>query len=241
MKKFFKISVLITVVTVLAVLVNYTIIVIKARKATPRIIEKALAADNISVRVEDLSKWQLDALLMIEDPAFYQHKGVDLKTPGAGLTTITQGLVKIYYFDRFKPGIAKIKQTLIAGFALDPLVSKDLQLQLFINNIYLGSVNGRPVIGFDNAAKVYYGKPINQLSEREYLSIVAMINSPQGFHILERPAANAKRTERLIKVVSGEYKPKHLMDLYYGKLDRETQKYLAPASYFPKLYEDRQD
>lgn len=44
--------------------------------------------------ISDLSAWQLDALLKIEDPAFYRHKGVDLKTPGAGLTTITQSLVK---------------------------------------------------------------------------------------------------------------------------------------------------
>lgn len=27
----------------------------------------------------------------------------------AGITTITQGLAKIFYFDHFKPGIAKLK------------------------------------------------------------------------------------------------------------------------------------
>lgn len=27
------------------------------------------------------------------------------------------------------------------------------------------------------------------------------------------------------------------MDIYYGKLDAETRKGLAPASYFPGLYE----
>lgn len=238
MKKFLKIITLTFGFFLLAVLGYYLIIIIKARVETPRIIGQALRAENMVLKVSDLSEWQLNALLKIEDPAFYRHKGVDLRTPGAGLTTITQGLVKMYYFERFEAGLAKIKQTLIARFALDPLVAKDLQLQLFINNVYLGDVNGEPVYGFDKAARVYYGKPVNQLSQKEYLSIVAMINSPQGFHILKRPAANAERTERLMKVVSGEYRPKHLMDMYYGKLDRETQKYLAPASYFPKLYED---
>ncbi len=238
MKKYNKFTTLFVILSFLAIIINYTYVVFKARMETPRIINQALQAENISLKVSDLSKWQLDALLMIEDPAFFKHKGVDLKTPGAGLTTITQSLVKIYYFERFKPGLAKIKQTLIARLALDPLVSKDLQLQLFINNVYLGNVNNEPVNGFDKAAKVYYGKPVNKLSEREYLSIVAMIISPKGFHILERPAANAERTERLLKVVSGEYQPKHLMDMYYGKLDRETQKWLAPASYFPTIYEN---
>ncbi len=236
MKKILKLIIVLFSLFILIICINYTIVVIKARMETPQIIEKALKADNVTLKLNDLSKWQIDALLKIEDPAFFQHKGVDLKTPGAGLTTITQSLVKMYYFDHFKPGFAKIKQTLIARFALDPLVSKDDQLQLFINNSYLGSVNNKPVIGLKNASETYYQKPLNQLSQKEYLSIIAMINSPQGFHIINRPAANTERTERLMKVVSGEYKPKHLMDIYYGKLDRETQKYLAPASYFPIIY-----
>lgn len=237
MKKIIKITSLSLASFFLLIMLYFTAVVIKARVDTPKLIQTALDSKNIILKVSDLSQWQLNALLKIEDPAFYQHKGVDLRTPGAGLTTITQGLVKIYYFKHFQPGIAKIKQTLIARFALDPLVSKDDQLQLFTNNVYLGSVNNKPVNGFATAADVYYHKSIGQLSTREYLSIVAMINSPQGFHILDRPTANQERTVRMMKVVSGEYKPKHLMDMYYGKLDRETQKYLAPASYYPAIYE----
>jgi hypothetical protein len=38
-------------------------------------------------------------------------------------------------------------------------------------------------------------------------------------------------------VISGEYKPKGLMDLYYGELNEEEAKSgLAPASYFPEIY-----
>jgi membrane peptidoglycan carboxypeptidase len=159
-----------------------------------------------------------------------------LKTPGAGLTTITQSLVKIFYFDQFKPGLAKFKQTLIARYALDPLVSKDDQLTLFINYIYLGNVNGKAAIGLENAARAYYRKTLDQLSEEQYLSIIAMIIAPQNFHILDRPAANAERTRRLKQVMVGEYRPKELMDIYYGELAPETQKGLAPASYFPSQY-----
>lgn len=221
---------------IIIITIYFTSVVIKARSETPRIIRTALQAPNMTLEVDDLSRWQLRALLAIEDPNFYHHKGIDLKTPGAGITTITQGLVKMYYFKHFKPGIAKLKQTLIARFALNSLVSKDDQLKLFINNIYLGNVNGKAMIGFANAAEVYYGKPVSRLSEEEYLSIVAMIIAPANFHIFNRPEANAERTKRLSKVVSGKYRPKALMDLYYGKLDRETQKGLPPASYYPSLY-----
>lgn len=238
MKKLGKITFMVLAILILIVIIYFTATIIKARLDTSGIIGKALHAGNITLKVSELSQWQLGALLKVEDPNFYQHNGVDFRTPGAGLTTITQGLVKIYYFDHFKPGLAKIKQTLIARYALNPLVSKKDQLTLFINNIGFGAVNGEPVIGFYDAAEMYYGKTVNQLSEDEYLSIVAMIVAPRNFHLRERPAANAERTRRLKKVVSGEYQPKHLMDIYYGKLDRETQKGLAPASYFPSIYND---
>lgn len=224
MFKWIKIILIAIVSFILVIAIYFTIVVVRARMETPRIIRTALQASNITLEANDLSEWQLHALLAVEDPNFYKYKGVDLKTPGAGITTITQSLVKKYYFEHFKPGIAKIKQTLIARYALDPLVSKDDQLKLFINNIYLGNVNGEPVIGFDNAARVYYHKKIARLSEMEYLSIIAMIIAPVNFHLFNRPEVNAERTGRLAKVVSGEYKPIALMDIYYGRLDQETQK-----------------
>ncbi|MFA5031777.1 MAG: biosynthetic peptidoglycan transglycosylase [bacterium] len=239
MKRFLKITFRVIILFVAVILSYCTIVVIKARIDTPKIIKKALNADNMTLKLSDLNQWQIDALLTIEDPNFYKHNGMDLKTPGAGITTITQGLVKIYYFSHFKPGFAKLKQTLIAVFALNSLVSKNDQLRLFINNVYLGNVNNKLVIGFDKAANIYYNKPINQLTEREYLSIVAMIIAPQNFNILNRPEANLERTERLISVILGEYKPKSLMDIYYGQLDEETQKGLAPSSYFPSIYDKK--
>lgn len=239
MKKYVNNTLFALGLVILLIFIYFVTMIIKARVDTPEMKKKALNANNIILKVVDLSQWQIHALLAVEDPNFYHHKGVDLKTPGAGLTTITQALVKIYYFDNFKPGLAKIKQTLIARFALNSLVSKNDQLTLFINNIYLGNVNGKSVIGFNDAAKTYYHKAFNKLNSDEYLSIVAMINAPNSFNIISQPVANIERTRRIKKVVSGEYKPKHLMDMYYGKLDKKTQKGLAPASYFPSIYKDK--
>ena len=236
MKKPLKLVLLGLALSILFVPGYFSVVILQARRETPKLIGQALNAE-MALKVSDLSPWQRRALLAVEDPGFYRHHGVDLKTPGAGLTTITQGLVKMYYFAHFKPGIAKIKQTLIARYALDPLVSKDDQLTLFINRINLGSAEGKPVNGFAAAARAYYHKTVAELSEYEYLSLVAMIVAPQNFHLVARPAANAERTRRLARVVSGEYKPRQLMDIYYGKLDAETREGLAPASYFPGIYE----
>jgi membrane peptidoglycan carboxypeptidase len=215
MKKYVRNTLLALELIVLLSFIYFGAVIIKARIDTPGILKKALNTNNITLKIKDLSPWQIDALLAVEDPNFYHHNGVDLKTPGAGLTTITQALVKIYYFDHFKPGLAKIKQTLIARYALNSRVSKNDQLILFINNVYLGNANGKSIIGFNNAAQTYYHKFFHKLGNDEYLSLVAMIVAPNNFNILNQPAANIERTGRIKKVISGEYKPKQLMDIYY--------------------------
>ena len=104
-----------------------------------------------------------------------RYPSVSGSTPGTGITTISQGLVKIYYFDDFKPGIQKIKQTLIARFAFDIMTPKDTILKLFINDVYLGQHDGRAINGFENAARSYLSKSFKDLTCDEYLGLVAMI------------------------------------------------------------------
>jgi len=189
----------------------FTTIVI-ARRHTPHIVQEIIQSDAIVLQLSDVSDRQLHILLTVEDPNFYNHRGVDLRTPGAGLTTITQGLVKKLYFKEFKPGIRKIKQTLIARFALDPLVSKDDQLTLFIN-IFDFCFGAK---GFGEAAQYYYGKSFHELSEDEYISLVAMCVGCGSYNPIYNAEVNAERVSRIKKVLSGEYIPEKMKDIYYG-------------------------
>jgi membrane carboxypeptidase/penicillin-binding protein len=200
-----------------AVMVYYTVVVLKARADTPGIVEEVLASGRIKLQLSDLSDRQRAILLTVQDPNFYHHRGVDMQTPGAGVTTLTQGLVKFYYFDEFKAGIPKIKQTLIARFAFDPLVPKERQLLMFINEVYLGHHHDKAVKGLEDGARYYYAKPFRDLSEAEYLGLVAMIRAPARFHVLKKPADNQERVIRIKKVLSGEYIPKDNSDFLYDR------------------------
>jgi len=219
-------------VLVLVTVAHYSVVVYNARNYTRDVIMPQIESEPMPLEVTDLSERQLQILLAVEDPAFYEHGGVDFRTPGAGITTITQGLVKQLYFERFKPGVAKLRQTLIAAFAFDPLVAKDDQLRLFINMCHLG--NGTQ--GFEEAAQAYCGKPFASLTEDEYISLVAMIIAPRTFNLERYPERNAERVQRIKKLVAGEYVPKGLMDLFYGRLDEETQNGVPPFSYFERYY-----
>lgn len=188
----------------------------------------------------ELSRRQKKILIKVQDPGFYQHNGIDLSTPGAGLTTITQAIVKKLYFEHFTPGIAKVKKSLIARFVVDGLISKDDQLTLFINTMYFGKVGEKPVAGIKSAAAAYYRQPVDKLTEDQYISLIAMIVMPGTFHIIDHPDWNGDRTNRIKALIAGNYKPKGLMDQFYGELPETVVKAgLPPASYFPGSLKDR--
>jgi len=92
---------------------------------------------------------------------------VDLRTPGAGYTAITQALTKVLFFNgSFTPGFLrwrKIQQIIIA-LAFNARVSKDQQLRLFVTLAYMGIHNGREITGLSQAAQEYFGKDFQNLT-----------------------------------------------------------------------------
>ena len=201
----------------LSIFIYYLSAIMIAREKTKELVIRALASNRIKLELNDLTPEQLNALLKIQDPNFYNHKGVDFVTPGTGVTTISQGLVKMYYFANFKPGPQKIKQTLIARFAFDPLTPKDTILKLFINEVYLGQKNGKPLKGFDNASQYYFNKKFKKLNWEEYLSLISMIRAPFKFHYFNEREKNLERVRRIKKVLTGEYIPADNSDLFYDR------------------------
>ncbi len=208
-------SILITGLIVLFAYESFA--VAEARQSTPELFRALLTEENAPLRLTDIPSTRIQQLLAIEDPNFHHHHGVDLSTPGAGMTTITQGMVKYLYFDHFKPGFLKIEQTLIAWLAVNALIDKDDQLTVFINTAYLGTDDGVEVRGFSMAARHYYGKPFELLTDDEYLSLVAMLIGPNAFSIKTHPGINRERVKLIKRVLSGEYKPQGLNDVYYGQ------------------------
>ncbi len=203
------------ILTFVAVIAYYSIEVIIARTGTQRIVDDIYRSGQIETKIDALSSRQIDILLKVEDPGFYKHHGIDFSTPGAGWTTITQGLAKKFYFSDFQQGIQKVKQTLCAWLALNPLVSKQTQLELYINIMYFG--NG--MYGLSDAAEFYYDKTVPSLTENEYISLIACLIDPEGLNVKDHPEENAQRTARIIKVLSGEYTPAGLFDITYEGAD----------------------
>lgn len=173
----------------------------QAWRQTPGVVQRARTGE---LALSDLSPERRAWLVQVEDPAFWSHDGTDWTTPGQGNTNLTQSLVKRFYFERFRPGFAKIEQVLIARFVLDRALSKPEQLRAYLNHAYLGEGRSGPIIGYAAAARAFFGKEFAALSDGEFLAILATSIAPKEFDPRRRPQANAERVRRIRRLVSGQ-------------------------------------
>ena len=172
----------------LAMLFAYeAVAVYKARSVTIEKFNNILNSKEMELSLEVVSQQRVDDLLKVQDPKFFEHSGIDFNTAGAGLTTITQAMVKYLYFEKFRSGMMKIEQSLIAWLAVNPMISKQDQLTVFINTAYFGTIANKAVKGFAQAANIYFDKSFEQLSQDEYLALVAMLIAPDGYSVKNHP------------------------------------------------------
>lgn len=146
------------------------------------------------------------AILAIEDRRFFDHSGVDLKglsrallrnavdeELGQGGSTITQQLVKNTYLSPEKTVQRKYAEAMLA-VALERRLSKNDIFALYCNEIYLGQRGAVAVRGVKEAAKIYFGKKLKDLTIAEGATLAGMIQSPAHYSPVRHPdEARARR------------------------------------------------
>src|SRR5215217_3620423 len=146
------------------------------------------------------------AILAIEDRRFFEHSGVDLNGLARALlrnvaderviqggSTITQQLVKNTYLTPEKTVQRKYAEAMLS-LALERRLSKNDIFALYCNEIYLGQRGAVAVRGVKEAAKVFYGKELRELTLAEAATLAGMIQSPARYAPVQHPeAARARR------------------------------------------------
>jgi len=180
-------------------------------------------AENLRNRADDLmakgrsgmglGERHLKILLAVEDPAFFDHSGVDFSSPGAGLTTITQSVSKRLAFEQFQPGIGKIKQT---GYAigLEQRLSKEQILALWLDSVEMGKGPGGWMRGFHAASFKIYGRDPSQLQMSEFIRLTAVLIAPASFNLIGRDQKLDDRTRRIQRLVVGDCTPAGFRDVW---------------------------
>lgn len=185
--------------------------ILDARRDAPRMVRAILA--EMDPRVDAVPDTRLAKLVRVEDPTFWTNDGIDLRLPGAGMTTISQGLAKRLFFQRFRPGAAKIELVVLTKFALTPTVSKKDILRAAMATAYLGRDEKGAVIGFAEGARRWYGRELDELDERQFLGLVAMMPAPNRLDPARHAAANAERVARMERLIAGVCTPLGVRDV----------------------------
>lgn len=191
-----------------------------AHAAAPELIRRAEALIAADRGAEALGTDRADWLLAVQDPGFAGHAGVDLSTPGAGITTLTQSLSKRLAFDDFHPGLGKIRQT---GFALglETRLTKAQIFALFLDTVEMGRGPDGWMTGFFTASQAIHGRPPSELDRNAFLGLVAVMIAPGRLSALNPDTSLNERVGRIDRMLRGACAPDGPRDVW---LDGCTEK-----------------
>ncbi|ADI02135.1 transglycosylase domain-containing protein [Syntrophothermus lipocalidus] len=157
--------------------------------------------NRISVGLNQVSPYLIDAFIAVEDKNFYRHHGIDLGGVLRALlvdlrelrvveggSTITQQTAKNLFLTQERTLTRKIKE-LYYTFLLEKQYTKDEILEMYLNTIYFG--NG--AYGVEAAARTYFAKSASDLTLAESALLAGIPARPSRFNPFVNPEAAKSR------------------------------------------------
>lgn len=174
-----------------------------------RLLAEYAAEKRVFVPIGSIPPRVISAFLSAEDKNFYDHPGID--TNGVlraiatnignfgsdrrlvGASTIPQQVAKNFLLTSDVTIDRKIKEAILA-FRMNKALSKDRILELYLNEIYLGSGS----YGVAAAALNYFDKSLEDLTLEEAATLASLPKAPNNYDPIRQPAAAKARRDWVI-------------------------------------------
>jgi penicillin-binding protein 1A len=173
--------------------------------ADSRLLAELAAERRVFVPIEAIPPRVSQAFVSAEDQRFREHRGVDpigilravvtnLEQYGSGrrmggASTITQQVAKNMLVGADRTLARKAREAILA-VRIEDALSKDRILELYLNEIYLGS----QAYGVAAAAQTYFNKGLDELTVGEMAFLAALPKAPNNYNPVRFPeAARARR------------------------------------------------
>ena len=191
-----------------------------------------------TVTFQDLPPHLVKAITVTEDRAFFEHYGVNFRgiaralwrryekeeeddSPLAnqGGSSITQQLVKNLLLTN-EPTLERKAKEAFMSVILETRLTKQEIFALYANQIYLGQQSGVSIYGVGEAASVYFGKDVSQLSLPEAAFLAGIIRSPNRYGPYKHPERVQERRNQVIDSMleAGEINEQQASDARATKL-----------------------
>jgi len=158
------------------------------------------------VAYQDLPQVLINAVLASEDRRFFSHRGIDPirifkalivdvregdKVQGA--STLTQQYVKNYFLTPERTWRRKFADAYMS-LLLETRLTKEEIFELYSNEVYLGQAGSFSIIGLGEAADIFFGKSVKELTLGEAATLAGIISAPNRFAPIRHPdRAKARR------------------------------------------------
>ncbi|WP_100372747.1 penicillin-binding protein 1A [Bacillus sp. FJAT-45037] len=164
---------------------------------------------RINISIHDAPQVLEDAIISVEDIRFYEHFGIDVRrmfgalaanvTDGfgaEGASTITQQLVKNLFLSEQKQLTRKVQEQYLA-VKLEQHYSKEQILEMYVNQIYLGSGGW----GVEAASQSYFNKSVGELTLADAALLAGIPRRPSFYDPTKNPEAAESRRNLVISLM----------------------------------------
>jgi penicillin-binding protein 1B len=166
--------------------------------------------DRVLVRLSEVPKHLVQALLATEDRNFFSHHGFDPRGiaravvnvfRGRGLqggSTLTQQLVKNFFLTPERTVQRKVTELIMAAL-LELHYDKSEILETYLNEIYLGQDRDRAIHGIGLASLHYFGKTVEHLTLAESALLIGMVKGPAYYDPYRHPQRALERRNIILR------------------------------------------
>lgn len=160
----------------------------------------------------------INATLVLEDRRFFTHIGLDFKgiirafsknilsgRIREGGSTITQQLVKNLFLSPKKTYWRKFNEAIMA-MILEAYYTKDEILEMYFNEVYLGQKGSVEIHGVGEAARFYFGRPVEKLTLDQCALLAGLIRAPSHYSPYNDAKAAKIRRNLTLKILFKEGK-----------------------------------
>lgn len=212
-------------------------IVTKIYSSDDEIIKTFTAYTYEKIDLKDIPENLKKALIATEDKNFYRHHGYDLTGLARstvqnlmaghvvqGASTLTQQLARVLFLSNERTFDRKLKELFIAA-RIEKTISKDKILEMYMNNVYLGS----GAYGVEGAAQIYFDKHLKDCDLAELALIAGLPQAPSVYSPFNNMDLAVKRRNQ---VLNRMYKMRYITSEEYKNAKDEKVK-LGPV---PQYY-----
>ncbi len=169
----------------------------KIMSADGQVINELYLQKREIVRVGEVPKDLIHALISMEDTQFFQHSGISIRgifrallvdiitlSTKQGASTLTQQLARNMYDNiGFTKTITRKLKEFLTAIQIERTYTKSEILEMYLNSVYFGHGN----YGVQAASKHYFGKHVSELGLDECAILVGLLPAPARYSPITHP------------------------------------------------------